>query len=94
LVSDELTLKNLKSDYNDGLFISALHHLKLSDIKSHLIEKIEGDFKIFNVRVTYEQGKILSQIQDQAEILDTEYGDKYINLKIRGHEKSINKLLN
>ena len=93
LVSDELILKNLKSDYNDGLFISALHHLKLSDIRSHLIKIIESGFKIFNVRLAYDQGKILSQIQDQAEILDTDYGDKYINLKIRGLEKSINKLL-
>ena len=39
------------------------------------------------------QGKILSQIQDQAEIIDTDYGDKYINLKVRGREESINKLL-
>ena len=93
LVDDELTINNLKSDYNEGLFISALHHLKLADIRDYLIKKIESDFKTFNVRLTYEQGKILSQIQDQAEIIDTDYGDKYINLKVRGREKSIHKLL-
>ena len=70
-----------------------MHHLKLADIRAHLIKKIETNFKTFNVRVTYEQGKILSQIQDQAEIIHTDYGDKYISLKVRGHEKSINKLL-
>ena len=59
---------------------------------SHLIEKIESDFNVFDLNISYEQGKILSQIQNQAEILDTDYGDKRIKLKIRGKEDSIKRL--
>ena len=45
-----------------------------------------------DLNISYEQGKILSQIQNQAEILDTDYGDKAIKLKIRGKEDSIKRL--
>ena len=69
-----------------------MHHLKLDDVKSHLVEKIESDFNVFDLNISYDQGKILSQIQNQAEILDTDYGDKGIKLKIRGKEDSIKRL--
>ena len=47
---------------------------------------------VFDLNISYEQGKILSQIQNQAEIIDTDYGDKAIKLKIRGKEDSIKRL--
>ena len=92
LVESEIDLKKLKSSYRNAILTSALHHLRLDDVKEHLIEKIESDFNVFDLNITYEQGKILSQIQNQAEILDTDYGDKAIKLKIRGKEDSIKRL--
>ena len=92
LVEDENDIKKLKSNYRNAILTSALHHLRLDDVKNHLIEKIESDFNVFDLNISYEQGKILSQIQNQAEILDTDYGDKAIKLKIRGNEDSIKRL--
>ena len=92
LVENEIDLKKLKSNYSNAILTSALHHLRLDDVKDHLIEKIEDDFNVFDLNISYEQGKILSQIQNQAEILDTDYGDKSIKLKIKGKEDSIKRL--
>jgi len=92
LVENEIDLKKLKSNYSNAILTSALNHLRLDDVKDHLIEKIEDDFNVFDLNISYEQGKILSQIQNQAEILDTDYGDKSIKLKIRGKEDSIKRL--
>ena len=92
LVENENDIKKLKSNYRNAILTSALHHLRLDDVKNHLIEKIESDFNVFDLNISYEQGKILSQIQNQAEILDTDYGDKGIKLKIRGKEDSIKRL--
>ena len=92
LIKKDVYLRKLKTSFNNAIFISALHHLKLDNIKKHLIDKVESDFNIFELNVAYNQGKILSEIQDQAEILDTDYGDEFIKLKIRGREKSIKKL--
>ena len=92
LVENEHDLKKIKSNYRNAILTSALHHLRLDDVKNHLIDKIESDFNVFDLNISYEQGKILSQIQNQAEILDTDYGDKAIKLKIRGKEDSIKRL--
>ena len=93
LVENEIDIKKLKSNYRNAILTSALHHLRLDDVKKHLIEKIESDFNVFDLNISYEQGKILSQIQNQAEILDSDYGEKAIKLKIRGKEDSIKRLL-
>ena len=92
LIKKEVDLRKLKLSFNNAIFISALHHLKLDDVRKHLIEKVESDFDIFDLNITYDQGKILSEIQNQAEILDTDYGDELIKLKIRGRENSIKRL--
>ena len=92
LIKKEMDLRKLKLSFNNAIFISALHHLKLDDVRKHLIDKVESDFDIFDLNIAYDQGKILSEIQNQAEILDTEYGDECIKLKIRGREKSIKRL--
>ena len=92
LIKKDVYLRKLKTSFNNAIFISALHHLKLDNIKKHLIDKVESDFDIFDLNIAYDQGKILSEIQDQAEILDTDYGDDFIKLKIRGRENSIKRL--
>ena len=92
LIKNDVDLRKLKSSFNNAIFISALHHLKLDNIKKHLIDKVESNFDIFDIDIAYDQGKILSEIQDQAEILDTDYGDEFIKLKIRGRENSIKRL--
>ena len=92
LIKKDVDLRKLKSSFNNAIFISALHHLKLDNIKKHLIDKVESDFDIFDLNIAYDQGKILSEIQNQAEILDTDYGDEFIKLKIRGRENSIKRL--
>jgi GTP-binding protein HflX len=92
LIKNHVDLRKLKSSFNNAIFISALHHLKLDNIKKHLIDKVESDFDIFDLNIAYDQGKILSEIQDQAEILDTDYCDEFIKLKIRGKENSIKRL--
>ena len=53
---------------------------------------LDPKFNLPNHKTEMEVGKILSEIQDQAEILDTDYGDEFIKLKIRGREKSIRRL--
>ena len=92
LIKKEVDLRKLKLSFNNAIFISALHHLKLDDVRKHLIEKVESDFDIFDLNIAYDQGKILSEIQNQAEILDTDYGDELIKLKIRGRENLIKRL--
>ena len=92
-VQEELELKRLRNKFSDAIFISALHHLRLDDVRDHIIDKIESDFEIFDLNIPYHKGKTISQLQDQVEILESVYGDEEIFLKIKGRKDTLDKIL-
>ena len=92
-VKEELELKRLRNKFSDAIFISALHHLRLDDVRNHIIDKIESDFEIFDLNIPYHKGKTISQLQDQVEILESDYGDDEIYLKIKGRKDTVDKIL-
>ena len=92
-VKDESELIKLKNNYTDAILVSALHHLKLDDIKNHIIKKIESDFIIFDLNIPYNQGKTISQLKDQTEILDEVYGEEEILLKVKGKKETLDKII-
>ena len=92
-VQEELELKRLRNKFSDAIFISALHHLRLDDVRNHIIDKIESDFEIFDLNIPYHKGKTISQLQDQVEILESVYGDEEIFLKIKGRKDTVDKIL-
>ena len=92
-VSEELDLKRLKRKFSNAIFISALHHLRLDDVRDHIIKKVESDFEIFDINIPYHKGKTISQLQKQVEILESVYGDEEIFLKIKGRKDTVEKIL-
>jgi len=92
-VQEELELKRLRNKFPDAIIISALHHLRLDDVRNHIIDKIESDFEIFDLKIPYHKGKTISQLQDQVEILESVYGDEEIFLKIKGRKDTVEKIL-
>ena len=92
-VQEELELKRLRNKFSDAIFISALHHLRLDDVRNHIIDKIESDFEIFDLKIPYHKGKTISQLQGKVEILESVYGDEEIFLKIKGRKDTVEKIL-
>ena len=92
-VSEELDLKRLKRKFPNAIFISALHHLRLDDVRDHIIKKVESDFEIFDINIPYHKGKTISQLLKQVEILESIYGDEEIFLKIKGRKDTVEKIL-
>ena len=93
-VKNQNDIIGLKNIFPDAIFISALEHLKLGDIKKHIINIIEENFEIFDLNIPYHKGKIISMLQNQVEILDTDYRDEEIYLKVKGSKDKVNKILN
>ncbi len=93
LVKEESELIWLKNNYPGSIFVSALRHLKLDDIKDHIIEKLENDFVIFDLNIPYSEGKKISQLKNQAEILHEVYGDEEISLKVKGKKEILDKII-
>ena len=83
----------LKNNYSDAILVSALHHLKLDEIKNHIIKMIESDFIIFDLNIPYSKGKTISQLKNQAEVLDEVYGEEEIILKVKGKKEILEKII-
>ena len=92
-IDKEQELKKIRSKFPGAIFISALHHLKLDDIKFHIIDKIESEFETFDITIPYYKGKTISQLQNKVEIIESNYGDTEISLKIKGKKDIIEKIL-
>ena len=92
-VKQESELIRLKNNYPNAIFISALKHLKLDDIKDHIVQRIESDFVIFDLNIPYSEGKKISQLKNQAEILYEVYGDEEISLKVKGKKEILDKII-
>tara|TARA_X000001036_G_scaffold196964_1_gene185544 strand:+ start:8755 stop:9987 length:1233 start_codon:yes stop_codon:yes gene_type:complete len=92
-IDKEQELKKIRSKFPGAIFISALHHLKLDDIKFHIIDKIESEFETFDITIPYHKGKTISQLQNKVEIIESNYGDTEISLKIKGKKDIIEKIL-
>ena len=92
-VKNESDLIQLKNNYSDAIFVSALHHLKLDDIKNHIIKMIERNFVVFDLNIPYGQGKKISQLKDQFEVLNEVYGQNEILLKVKGKKETLKKIV-
>ena len=92
-IDQDQELKRLKSEFPDAIFISALHHLKLDDIRFHIINKIESDFEVFDITIPYHKGKTISQLRSRVEILESVYSDEEIYLRIKGKKETVEKIL-
>ena len=92
-LDQEQDFKRLRFEFPDAIFISALHHLKLDDIRLHIIDRIESEFEIFDITVPYHKGKMISQLQNKVEILESVYGDNEISLKVKSKRETVEKIL-
>ena len=58
-----------------------------------LYKKIESDFVIFDLNIPYSQGKKISQLKNQVQVLDEVYGDEEILLKVKGKKEILDKII-
>lgn len=89
---DENNLRYLRSEFPDGILISAREHLRLDDLLEMICSRMDADYKTISLEVDYQQGKLLSQAQDNFEILERIYGENGLSMKIRGRGDQIDRL--
>ena len=91
LITDNEKLNTIVRDFDNSVIISAKRHLMLSKLKEAIIEKMEKDYQTFNIKLSYSEGKAIAQIKNTLEILEEEYEDDLIRMKIRGSKIALEK---
>ena len=77
----------------DSVTISAQQHLRLSELRSRILEKMEENFQTIDLEFPYDQGKTNAQAQEGVEVLNRKYEEDGVKLRIRGSRSRINQIL-
>ncbi|MBL50374.1 MAG: GTPase HflX [Candidatus Marinimicrobia bacterium] len=93
LISDNNMIEKRQRQFPKSVTISAQEHLRLSELRSRILEKMEENFQTIDVEFPYDHGKSIAQAQEGVEVLEREYEESRVKLKIRGSRSRINQIL-
>lgn len=93
LVEDINALNQLKQSFTEAVMISALDQLRLDDLLNSIQSIMDENFQTIEVDIPFSNGKIISEIQADTEVLDREYYDEGVRMTIKGPSSKIQKIL-
>tara|TARA_B100000029_G_C17547528_1_gene948972 strand:+ start:150 stop:1415 length:1266 start_codon:yes stop_codon:yes gene_type:complete len=93
LISDKNMIEKRQRQFPKSVTISAQEHLRLSELRSRILGKMEESFQTIDVKFSYDHGKSIAQAQEGVEVLEREYEESGVKLKIRGSRTRINQIL-
>jgi GTP-binding protein HflX len=93
LISDGNLIEKLQRSFPGSVTISAHQHLKLSDLTSKVVEKMESNYQTIDLQFSYEDGKAIAQVQQGVEVLERAYEEEGVKLKIRGSRSRISQIM-
>ena len=93
LISDGNMIEKRQREFPDSVTVSAKQHLRLSELKSRILGKMEENFQTIDLEFPYDQGKTIAHAQEGVEVLKREYEENGVKLRIRGSRSRINQIL-
>ncbi|MCK4904298.1 MAG: GTPase HflX, partial [Candidatus Marinimicrobia bacterium] len=84
----------LKRKFPNGILISAKNHLRIDNLLESIKEIIDRGFSTADVHFSFEQAKETAEAQKGVTVLEREYDEDGVHLKIRGPIRRINQILN
>ena len=93
LISDGNMIEKRQREFPNSVTVSAQQHLRLSELKSRILGKMEENFQTIDLEFSYDQGKTIAHAQEGVEVLKREYEENGVKLRIRGSRSRINQIL-
>lgn len=85
-------MQNLKTDYQDAIFISALNYLRLDTLQNAIIKVMDKAYLTTTVIFDPKMGKEISSVYQELEVLDAEYREDGVHLTVRGDPASVKRV--
>ena len=85
---------NMQQKYKDAIFISAKKNMRLGRLNKKILSLLQEGYVEKNFNLTYDKSHLVSKIRGLAEVLDQDYSEKNINLKVRVKKENEYKLEN
>ena len=93
LISDGKMIEKRQREFPNSVTVSAQQHLRLSELRSRIIAKMEENFQTIDLEFSYDQGKTIAHAQEGVDVLKREYEETGVKLRIRGSRSRINQIL-
>ena len=93
LISDGNMIEKRQREFPNSVTVSAQQHLRLSELRSRIIGKMEENFQTIDLEFSYDQGKTIAHAQEGVDVLKREYEETGVKLRIRGSRSRINQIL-
>ena len=93
LISDGNMIEKRQREFPNSVTVSAQQHLRLSELRSRIIGKMEENFQTIDLEFSYDQGKTIAHAQEGVDVLKREYEENGVKLRIRGSQSRINQIL-
>ena len=92
-ISDD-KIEKVKRSFVDSVIISAQHHLMISELKKKIVEKMESNFQTVELQIPYKDGKAIANAQQGVKVLERNFEDHIVRLKVRGAKPRIKHIIN
>jgi len=93
LVDDEQIYFRLKKHFHEPILVSALNKLRLDELLKCIPDIMDEGFQTVELNIPYTEGKTISEIQDEMEVLERDYTDEGVRMTVKGPKRKIQKIL-
>ena len=86
-------LAQIKTKYEDAVFISARRHIGLNNLKNVILQIFDEPFCVRDIKLNFQDGAREHLFHSFATILEKHYDEEYLYLKIKYHPENEYKIL-
>ncbi len=87
-------LNGYKRNYPDAVMVSALNHLRLEKLLEKIMGIMDENYSVAELEFSYDQSRAMAQAQEGVDVLEREYVEQGVRLKIKGAKWRIDQILN
>ena len=92
-ISQKNKINNLKNKFPKSIFISALNQLRIDQLSSKIIEVMDDNLEELNLTFSYNEPKEIAIAQEGVSLMERNYNNDHVELKVKGTRKKIGQLL-
>ena len=82
----------LNRKFPKGVFISALNQLRINVLSREIMNLMDDMYQVVDFQFSYKESKALAQAQEGVDVLERNYHDDHVQLKIKGSRWRINQI--
>ena len=92
-LDNQSDFKVLSKKFPDSIFISAMNSMRIDELRLKIIEEMEKNYDVVDLELPYNNGKKISLLQKLATVINREYRDNSIKLRVKASKNKIGQIL-